>query len=84
MNGVTLLQGNANSYVPDVVKTQLAMFKWETLQHPPYSPDLSPDDFPIFEKLKKHLKVTSFVSDDAMKESVIDYLNQQPTEFYET
>lgn len=83
-NGVILLHDNARPHVAGVVKTQLAKFKWETLQHPPYSPDLSPCDFHIFGKLKKHLKGTRFVSDDAVMESVTDFFNRQPKEFYET
>lgn len=39
-NSVILLHDNARPHVAGVVKTQLAKFKWETLQHPPYSPDL--------------------------------------------
>ncbi|GFS33444.1 hypothetical protein TNIN_327591 [Trichonephila inaurata madagascariensis] len=82
-NGVILLHDNARPHVADVVETQLAKFKWETLQHPPYRSDLSPCDFHIFGKMKKHLKGTRFVSNDAVKDSVKDYLNQQPTEYYE-
>lgn len=83
-NGVILLHDNARPHVADVVKTQLLQFKWETLTHPPYSPDLSPCDFHIFGSLKKHLRGTRFESDDVVKESVVDYLTQQPKEFYET
>ncbi len=79
-----LLHDNARPHVTDVVKTQLEKFKWEMLKHSPYSPDLSPCDFHIFGKLKKHLKGTRFGLDDAVKESVTDYLNQQPKEFYKT
>ncbi|GFV91931.1 histone-lysine N-methyltransferase SETMAR [Trichonephila clavipes] len=81
-NGVILLHNNARPHVSDVA--QLANFKWKTLHHPPYSPDLLPCDFHIFRKLKKHLKSTRFMSDDTVKQSVADYLNQQPTEFNET
>ncbi|GFY67314.1 mariner Mos1 transposase [Trichonephila inaurata madagascariensis] len=79
-NGVILLHDNARPHVSDVA--QLARFKWKTLQHPLYSPDLLPCDFHILGKLKTLLKSIRFMS--AVKESVADYLNQQPTKSYET
>ncbi|GFT67165.1 hypothetical protein TNCV_783181 [Trichonephila clavipes] len=29
-------------------------FRWKVLDHPPYSPDLAPSDFPLFGARKKH------------------------------
>ena len=43
-SGVHLLHDNASSYKCEVVKSFLASEKVKVLNHPPYSPDLSPCD----------------------------------------
>ena len=42
---VHLLHDNASSHKCEVVKSFLASEKVKVLNHPPYSPDLSPYDF---------------------------------------
>ena len=54
-SGVHLLHDNASSHKCEVVKSFLASEKVKDLNHPPYSPDLSPCDFFLFPKLKKML-----------------------------
>jgi hypothetical protein len=39
----------------DVTTGLLEKFKWDVLDHPPYSPDLAPSDFHLLLHLKKHL-----------------------------
>ena len=46
-SGVHLLHDNASSHKCEVVKSVLASEKVRVLNHPPYSPDLSPCDFSI-------------------------------------
>ena len=53
--GVHLLHDNASSDKCEVVKYFLASEKVKVLNHPPYSPDLSPCDFFLFPRLKKML-----------------------------
>ena len=53
--GVHLLHDNASSHKCEVLKSFLASEKVKVLNHPPYSPDLSPCDFFLFPKLKKML-----------------------------
>ena len=52
-SGVHLLHDNASSQKCEVVKLFLASEKGKVLNHPPYSPDLSPCDFVLFPRLKK-------------------------------
>lgn len=40
-------------HVSRVMHAELAVFKWEQLDHPPCSPDMSPCDFQVFGPLKK-------------------------------
>ena len=52
-SGVHLLHDNASSHKCAVVKSFLASKKVKVLNHPPYSPDLSPFDFFLFPRLRK-------------------------------
>ena len=45
---------------PHIVRQFLARNQVCVLNHPPYSPDLTPCDFPLFPKLKSKLKVCFF------------------------
>jgi hypothetical protein len=48
----------------------LEKFKWDVLDHPPYSPDLAPSVFHLFLQLK-HLAGKRFNDDDEVQEEVI-------------
>ena len=53
-SGVHLLHDNTSSHKCEVVKSFLASEKVKVLNHPPYSPDLSPRDFFLsFQGLRK-------------------------------
>jgi histone-lysine N-methyltransferase SETMAR len=49
------------------VKKYLAKRNIPVMEHPPYSPDLSPSDFFLFPKIKSALKGTRFEFVDAVK-----------------
>ncbi|GFW53271.1 histone-lysine N-methyltransferase SETMAR [Trichonephila clavipes] len=83
MEGVTLLHDNVRPHVSRVTQMELDKFKWQTLDHPPYSPDMSSCDFHVFGPLKKHLKRECFNSDDVLKDTVKDWVSSQPEEFWE-
>ena len=61
-------------HTANLVRDKLKRFDWETLQHPPYSPDLSPCDFHIFGNLKKdiHGRRFSFGRGSARVGEVLD------------
>ncbi|XP_037564471.1 histone-lysine N-methyltransferase SETMAR-like [Dermacentor silvarum] len=70
--GVVLLHDNVRPQVSRVTHAELAKFKWKQLEHPPYSPDMSPCNFCVVGPLKKHLKGMCFNSDDELKDAVKD------------
>ncbi|GFX14258.1 hypothetical protein TNCV_1767521 [Trichonephila clavipes] len=43
-------------------------FQWEVLDHPPYTPDLTPSDFHLFGPLKKHLGVGDRLTNRSINE----------------
>jgi len=57
---------------------------FEQLSHPPYSPELAPNDFYLFRYLKKHLRGTRFFDGYELKQATESYLDDMPQEFYLT
>jgi len=67
--GMLLLHDNARPHSASLTTATLRSFKWEVLQHPPYSPDLAPSDFHFFDSLK-HLSGERFPDHDAVERAV--------------
>ena len=63
-SGVILLHDNARPHVAATVKTLLDDYGWEILQHPAYSPDLSPCDFWLFGRMKALLRGRRFTTEE--------------------
>ena len=61
-----ILHNNASPHKTNVVKELLESYQWEVLDHPPYSPDLSPPDFDLFPKLKEPLQGIRYESLDEL------------------
>ena len=60
-------------------------FKWDILDHPPYSPDLASSDFHLFLHLKKHLAGKKFDDDDdEVQEEVMTWFKGQAADFYDS
>jgi len=79
---VLLLHDNVRPHSANQTTVTLRSFKWEVLQHPPYSPDLAPSDFQLSGPLKHHLSGERFPDGDAVERAVRAWFRQQPKEFY--
>lgn len=53
-SGVVLLHDNATPRFVKQTQDLLKSFKWDIVNHPPYSPDLSPCDYHLFGLMKIH------------------------------
>ena len=53
-----ILHDNVRSHIAAAVTDLLRRWQWETLEHPPYSPDSSPCDYDLFSKVKEPLRGT--------------------------
>ena len=63
-----ILHDNMSPHKANVVKELLESYQWEVLNHPPYSPDLSPPpDFDLFPKLKEPLRGICYESLDELE-----------------
>ena len=81
-SGVHLLHDNASSHKCEVVKSFLASKKVKVLNHPPYSPDLSPCDFFLFPRLKKMLSENKYTSRNSLGSTIYQCLQQIPKKDY--
>jgi hypothetical protein len=57
----------------DVCSVILFQFKWDILEHAPYSPDLAPGVFHLFLHPKKHLDKKNFDDDDEVQEEIMTW-----------
>ena len=73
-SGVHLLHDNASSHKCEVVKSFLASEKVRVLNHPPYSPDLSPCDVFLFSRLKKMLSGNKYTSRSSLGSAIYQCL----------
>ena len=71
---------------PLISVTLLSLFlvseKVKVLNHPPYSPDLSPCDFFLFRRLKKMLSGNEYTSRCSLGSTICQCLQQIPKEDY--
>jgi len=77
------LQDNAPVHKSHVVGNVINEVGWQTLNHPPYSPDLAPSDFALFKELKAHLReIKHFADADELKNCVNDFIFNLKNEFF--
>ena len=76
---IVLLHDNARPHTANLARCRIQLFDWETL--PPYSPDLSPWDFHIYDELKKYIRWRWFHSDEEVQEWMRLWIHQRPTSF---
>ena len=83
--GVCLLHDNARPHSAHVTNAFLEKFKWDTLDRPPYSPDLAPSDLHLFLHLKKRLAGRNFEEDDdEVQEELMTCFEGQVADFYDS
>ena len=66
-----------------LTEEKLAQLYWTALQHPPYSPDLSPCDYHLFGPLKEALRGQRFEDDEEVQNFVRNWLQKRPPSFYD-
>ena len=71
---ILLLHDNAPPHSAAQTQDLITSFRWEQMEHPPYSPDLAPSDFNFFLHLKKFLGGKRFDDDDDLKDAVQKWL----------
>ena len=74
--GRIVLHPGARPHIADVVKEQLMDWRWKVLDHPPYSPDISPCDFHLFPLMKEPLRGIRFESVKDINDAVFHGLQE--------
>jgi hypothetical protein len=72
------LHDKAPAHSAATIRQFLTQKQVATLNHPPYSQDLSPPDYFLFPKLKPQLKGTRFDTIEEIQKAVTDQLNKIP------
>jgi len=80
---ILLLHDNARPHSAAQTQELITAFKWEQMDHPPYSPDLAPSDYHLFLHLKKFLGGKRFDDDGDLKNAVQKWITWQAAAFYE-
>ena len=80
---ILLLHDTAPPHSATQTRDLITSFKWEQMDHPPYSPDLAPSDYHLFLHLKKFLGGKRFGDNDDLKDAVQKWLTSQVAAFYE-
>ncbi len=84
MDKFVLHHDNAPSHTSIVTQTTLADLGIDTLQHPPYSPDLAPCDFYLFPTLKADLRGKRFDDVADLPVAVRECIRRIPSNDYRT
>ena len=61
---------NVSSQRSMMTKKTIRKLGFDTLPHPPYSPDLAPSDFRLFPNVKKHLKCVHHETQEGLKQAL--------------
>ena len=61
-----ILHDNARSHTAAAVTDPMGRTQWEMLEHPPYSPNMSPCDYDLFAKVKEPLRGTRYNTRDEL------------------
>ena len=76
------MHDNAPAQRALATQKKLAYLGFECLDHPPYSPDLTPSDYHLFPVVKKQKKSHHFSSDAEVIAAAETWLDAQISDFF--
>ena len=80
--GAILFQDNARPHTAARTLAKIEDLGWKLLTHLPFSPDLAPSDFHLFNPLKESMRGIHFQTDEEVNVAVSKWLRTQSTKFY--
>ncbi|GFY34308.1 histone-lysine N-methyltransferase SETMAR [Trichonephila clavipes] len=81
--GVVFHQDNARPHTSLVTRQKLLQLEWDTMPHPPYSPDLAPSDYYLFRSLRNFLDGKTSTSNEEVKNHLDQFFVSKDQTFYE-
>jgi transposase len=83
MTTVLILQhDNARPHTARATVATITDLHFDTLPHPPYSPDIAPSDYHMLGPLKEAIGGKKFRSDEEVHQAVHKWLRTRPQEFF--
>jgi histone-lysine N-methyltransferase SETMAR len=79
---VILQHDNARPHTAHATVATITDLHFDTLPHPPYSPDLASSDYYMFEPLKEAMGGKKLCSDEEVQQAVHEWLRTRPQEFF--
>lgn len=76
------LQDNARSHTAYLTKKKLQELQINVLEHPPYSPDLSPSDFYLFSPMKLAVHGKKYDNASDIMNDIHEWFNSKNQKFY--
>ncbi|GFV19713.1 mariner Mos1 transposase [Trichonephila clavipes] len=83
MKGVVFNQDNARPHTNLVIRQKPLQLEWDTMPHPPYSPDMAPSDYYLFWSLLNFLDGKTFTSNEEVKNHLDQIFASKDQRFYE-
>jgi len=80
--GPILLHDNARPHVSIITRQKLHDLNYETLDHPPYSPDLSPTDYHFFKHLDNFVRHKCFKTQRDAEQAFDDFIASRTEDFF--
>lgn len=77
-----LLQDNARPHTSRTTREKLTQLDIEVLPHPPYSPDLSPSDYHLFQGLDRFLRQKVFTNAEQVENAFRQFIDDCDPEFF--
>ena len=81
--GVIFHHDNATPDASLTTRQKLLRLSWKVILHPPYSPDLAPSDYCLFQSLQNSLNGKTFNDDAAVKSHLVQFIADKDQKFYE-
>ncbi|GFU83854.1 EGF domain-specific O-linked N-acetylglucosamine transferase [Trichonephila clavipes] len=81
--GVVFHQDNARPHSSIVTRQKLWELGWEVLMHPPYGPDLAPNDYHLFLPLHNFLSDKNLGSREDYENPLLEFFVNKSQDFYE-
>ena len=78
-----LLHDNARPHVANRTQLKILEMDLETIDHPPYSPDLSPTDYCLFQNLDNFLQGKIFKTAEAAQSAFNQFIESLKPEFFD-
>ncbi|KOC69129.1 Neuronal calcium sensor 2 [Habropoda laboriosa] len=80
--GLILLNDNVQLHVSLITVQKFNDLRYETPQHPRYSPDLSPTNYHLFKHFNHFIKEKTVRNERSVKHAFVDFVDSRPCSFF--